>query len=64
MFGKRLREQRKLLGLTQRDLMDRTGVASAYISQIENGRGNPTLDLVLKLAEAVELQAWVMLRPS
>ena len=64
LFSQRFKERRKALGLTQGQLFDRTGITAGYISQIDNGRANPTLDMVLKLAEAVELEAWAMLRPD
>jgi transcriptional regulator with XRE-family HTH domain len=64
LFGQRLKERRKALGLTQGQLFDKTGINNGYISQVENGRANPTLDMILKLADAVELEAWSMLRPD
>lgn len=64
LFGRRLKERRKVLGLTQGQLFDKTGINNGYISQVENGRANPTLDMILKLADAVELEAWSMLRPD
>lgn len=64
LFGQRLKERRKALGFTQGQLFDRTGINNGYISQVENGRANPTLDMILKLAEAVESEAWAMLRPD
>jgi hypothetical protein len=64
LFGQRFKERRKALGLTQGQLFDRTGINSGYISQVENGRANPTLDMILKLADGIELEAWAMLRPD
>lgn len=64
LFGQRLKGRRKALGLTQGQLFDRTGINNGYISQVENGRANPTLDMILKLADAVGLEAWAMLRPD
>lgn len=64
LFGQRLKARRKALGLTQGQLFDKTGINNGYISQVENGRANPTLDMILKLADAVELEAWAMLRPD
>lgn len=64
LFGQRLKGRRKALGLTQSQLFDKTGINNGYISQVENGRANPTLDMILKLADAVESEAWAMLRPD
>lgn len=64
LFGQRLKGRRKALGLTQGQLFDRTGINNGYISQVENGRANPTLDMILKLADGVGLEAWARLRPD
>lgn len=64
LFGQRVRERRKALGLTQGRLFEKTGINNGYISQIETGRANPTLDMILKLADALGLEASVMLRAS
>jgi transcriptional regulator with XRE-family HTH domain len=64
VFGERLKERRKALGLTQAQLFEQTGITTAYISFIERGRGNPTLDMMVKLADAVELEVWDMIRPK
>ena len=63
LFGKRLKERRLSLGYTQAQLFEQTGITAAYISCIERGRANPTLDMMVKLAEAVGAEAWDMIRP-
>ena len=64
LFGVRLRKRRKELGLTQAQLFEKTGIAPGYVSYIENGRANPTIDMMVKLAETVGLEIWDMLRPD
>ncbi|GHH25747.1 MULTISPECIES: helix-turn-helix domain-containing protein [Sphingomonas] len=64
LFGARLRKRRKELGLTQAQLFEKTGIAPGYVSFIENGRANPTIDMMVKLAETVGLEIWDMLRPD
>ncbi len=64
LFGQRLKERRLALGLTQAQLFEQTGITAAYISFIERGRGNPTLDMMIKLADAVGEEAWDMIRPA
>jgi transcriptional regulator with XRE-family HTH domain len=63
LFGERLKERRRALGLTQAQLFEKTGITAAYVSLIERGQGNPTLDMMVKLAEAVGAEAWDMIRP-
>ncbi len=64
LFGARLKKRRKALGLTQAQMFEKTGIAPGYVSYIENGRANPTIDMMVKLAETVGLEIWDMLRPD
>jgi len=54
-FGKRLRELRKLKGLTQQQLADSAGVSFTYISKLETGALPPPRErTILALATALE----------
>lgn len=63
IFGARFKKRRKALGLSQAKLFDETGISPGYLSNIENGRANPTLDMMVKLSAAVDMEIWNMLRP-
>lgn len=52
-FGMALREQRKHLGATQSDLSAATGLSRSYISEVECGRENISLERAERLAQAV-----------
>lgn len=53
-FYDKLRDLRKLKGFTIRELAERSGVSTAYISQLENGnRGIPSPDVLMKLSEGL-----------
>ncbi|QQN67368.1 helix-turn-helix transcriptional regulator [Bradyrhizobium diazoefficiens] len=54
-LARRIRKLRLSLRLSQRDLADRAGVRQALISQIEAGEANLTLDSLLKIAIALEV---------
>ncbi|MCA1549918.1 helix-turn-helix transcriptional regulator [Bradyrhizobium sp. BRP19] len=54
-LARRIRQLRVSLRLSQRDLADRAGVRQALISQIEAGEANLTLDSLLKIAIALEV---------
>lgn len=41
--------------LTQTELAKRTGIAQADISKLENGNANPTLSLLKRLAEGMDM---------
>lgn len=64
IFGQRLKERRQGLGLSQAQLSGQTNITAAYISLVERGRANPTIDTMIKLAEAVGTEAWEMIAPS
>lgn len=55
LLGKRIREIRKRQALSQEKLGERAGISAQYVSNIERGVENPTLDLLLRLAEALKV---------
>ena len=42
--------------ITQKELSEKTGIAQADISRIENGTRNPSLSMVKKLAQGLGMQ--------
>lgn len=46
---------RKSRNMTQKQLAQRTGIDQADISKIENGNGNPTLHLLKRLADGMDM---------
>ena len=50
------RERRSLLGLTQQDLADYTGLSLRIIKSIEVGKGNPSMSTLAKIAEVLGLE--------
>lgn len=47
--------------MSQEKLAERAGISAQYVSNIERGKENPTLDLLLRLAEALRVslgQMW------
>jgi len=54
-IGKRLREIRTRLGMSQRHLARVSGVANATISQIEAGRLNPTVSMLKRVLDGVPM---------
>ena len=50
ILGRRLRELRKERGLNQGELADLAGINRSYLSMLENGLANPSLDVIDKLA--------------
>jgi transcriptional regulator with XRE-family HTH domain len=51
-----VRDRRRFLRLTQRDLSELSGVTLRGITILESGRGNPTLSQLSRVAEVLGLQ--------
>ena len=50
LLGKRIREERLRLNLTQEKLAEDIGISTAYLGQIERGERSVTLDKLIPLA--------------
>ena len=61
-FGRRLRHQRRVKGLTLADLGARVGRAPSALSMLENGRREPKLSLLTALADALGVPLEELLR--
>lgn len=53
-LGLQFQDARNALGLSQREVAERSGVRQADISRIERGTGNPTEATLQRLAEALD----------
>lgn len=54
-FGKEIKRRRDACGLSQEEIADRAGVHTSYISQLERGVKSPTLGVICRLANALEV---------
>ena len=54
-FGEHLRALRKARGLSQAELGERADVNDKYLGEVERGDGNPSLEVLLRLAKALDL---------
>ena len=48
-------DARKLTGLTQKQLSERTGITQGDISRLENGNANPSLNTLKRLANGMDM---------
>lgn len=55
-IGKIIRERRKFLKITQKDLAEIVGLSLRNFVDVENGRANPTLDTIQKITDALGLR--------
>lgn len=51
-----IKERRAVLGLTQQDLSDYTGLSLRFIKSVELGKANPSVDTLGKIAEVLGLE--------
>ena len=56
-FGETIRNARKALGLTQRQLAEKIGVSNTSVSNWEKGLSRPDADLIQKLCQVLHIQA-------
>ena len=65
LVGRNVRRARIEMGLTQEELAARAGTSQFYVSSLEAGRRNPTLETVHALATGLGLADWlVLLKPD
>jgi transcriptional regulator with XRE-family HTH domain len=60
--GARVRALRDAMGLSLRDLADRSGVSAPMLSQVERGETSPTLAVAARIAAGLELTLSQLLR--
>src|SRR2546423_11123645 len=60
--GQRVRALREAMGLSLRDLAERSGVSAPMLSQDERGETSPTLAVASKIAAGLELSLSQLLR--
>jgi transcriptional regulator with XRE-family HTH domain len=56
-FGDRVRARRQELGLSQEALALDAHINRTYIASLEAGRRNPSLDLIVRLARGLDVDA-------
>ena len=61
-FGDRVRAYRQRLGLSQESLAANASINRTYIASLEAGRRNPSLDLMARLALALDVDLGELLR--
>jgi transcriptional regulator with XRE-family HTH domain len=56
LFGRAVRKRRRELDLSQEELAERAGLHRNYVSDIERGDRNPSLENIQKLAKALDIK--------
>lgn len=53
-----LKRKRELLGLSQHKLAKQLGITQTFLSEIERGRKNPSLEQFFRICEALEIRVF------
>jgi len=55
-IGKQIKERRTTLGITQQDLSELAGISPNTLYKIERGQANPSLRVLIKIAEVLGME--------
>ena len=55
-IGNTIKERRALLGISQQDLADYSGVGISTVKDIERGVGNPSMETLRKVLDVVGME--------
>ena len=61
-LGKKIKGRRKTLGITQKHLAELAGVNPNTIIRIENGKINPTIEVVNSIADVLGMELTISVK--
>lgn len=62
LVGRRIQTLRKGRGLSQEQLAEQARMSPKYLSRVETGRENPTLDILLRLSQGLRVEPYELLQ--
>lgn len=62
IFGQNIKNRRKEKGLSQEQLADLSSLHRTYIGSVERGERNISLDNIVLLAKALEIESYILLQ--
>jgi transcriptional regulator with XRE-family HTH domain len=63
-LGQVIRKYRLTAGFSQEELAERSGLHWTYISQVERGKRNLSVEALQRIGIALRIQAWQLLREA
>lgn len=51
-----IRYRREELGLSQKELAEKSGITQSFLCDIEQGRSKPSIDVAIKLAKVLKVK--------
>lgn len=64
MLGETLKRLRGIYGYSAKEMSDRLGISSSYLSEIERGKKPPTLDLLNRYSSVLGIKTSSLIRFS
>ncbi|HET8655019.1 MAG TPA: helix-turn-helix domain-containing protein [Longimicrobiaceae bacterium] len=61
-LGEKIKARRKALGLSQGELAERSGINPTHLSRLETGKYQPSVDVLKKLVEVLQVSADYLLQ--
>ena len=62
LIGKRIKSLRQTKRMSQETLAERVGISHKYLSSIERGKENPTLETFIRIADALNVETSELFR--
>lgn len=63
-IGENIKKTRKKQELTQKSLAERANISRSYLADVENGRYNPSIDVLNKIAKALGITGQQLLKDN
>ncbi len=63
-IGKQVAERRQILGIDQKTAAALSGVSVHTVSNIESGKGNPSMNVLNKMLDALGLEMTIQLKQT
>jgi len=61
-IGNTIKERRKMLSITQRELAEIAGVGINTLTKIERGKANPSLEILSRILDALGLEIEIKIK--
>ena len=64
LLGRAIKAYRTALGISQEELAHRAGLHRTYVSDLERGARNPSIESIEKLAQALQVSVATLFQPD
>lgn len=64
IVGSKIRTARRARGISVEKMALMVGVNRNYLRNIEFGRANPTIDVIIKIADGLNIPVWELMTPG